>query len=113
MQETPSKMSRKRNMIIGASVILALILCFLGFNWYQNRSKSPFEVAVLQQPSLQIEYCRPYKKGRLIFGPAEENPLLPYGRYWRLGANKATKLVLETDVDFGSYVGLALLFHKS
>lgn len=42
--------------------------------------------------SIKMIYCRPYKKGRLIFGPAEEGALQPFGVYWRLGANEATTL---------------------
>jgi hypothetical protein len=41
---------------------------------------------------LQIDYSRPYKKERLIFGEESEGALQPYGVYWRMGANEATKL---------------------
>jgi len=66
-------------------------------------SLSPLAVEAYQVNgiSMEIEYCRPYKKGRLLFGSAEDDALQPYGQYWRLGANKATKLTLDTDIEFG------------
>jgi len=41
----------------------------------------------------RVIYCRPQKKGRVIFGK-----LVPYGQVWRLGANEATELDLFTPV---------------
>ena len=32
----------------------------------------------------------------MIFGPAEKGALQPYGVYWRMGANEATKLTIES-----------------
>ena len=43
-----------------------------------------------------IEYSRPSKKGRAIFGD-----LVPYGKLWRTGANMATKLTFSDDVKIG------------
>jgi hypothetical protein len=40
--------------------------------------------------NIEVEYSRPSAKGRTIFGE-----LVPYGKVWRTGANKATKF--ETD----------------
>ena len=45
---------------------------------------------------LKIEYSRPYKKGREIFGG-----LVPYNQYWRTGADEAT------EITFGKEVNLA------
>ncbi|NND09075.1 MAG: DUF2911 domain-containing protein [Saprospiraceae bacterium] len=43
-----------------------------------------------------VEYSRPGKKGRDIFGG-----LVPYDEVWRLGANAATKITFSEDVVLG------------
>ena len=48
------------------------------------------------QLDLEISYSRPYKKGRKIFGG-----LLPYGEYWRTGADEATEIDFKRSVEFG------------
>jgi hypothetical protein len=40
--------------------------------------------------TFEVEYSRPYKKGRLIFGEKSDGALVPYAKYWRTGANAAT-----------------------
>lgn len=58
----------------------------------------------------RVTYGRPHKKGRQIFGDAEQS-LCAYGKPWRLGANEATELTLfenvsiaGKNVDKGTYV---------
>ena len=46
--------------------------------------------------NISVEYSRPGVKEREIFGE-----LVPYGKIWRTGANKATKITFEEDVIFG------------
>lgn len=45
-----------------------------------------------------IEYSRPSVKGRTVFA---ENGLQPYGEWWRVGANQATKITFSEDVKVG------------
>ena len=45
-------------------------------------------------------YHRPYKRDRLIFGNAEDKALVPYGQYWRLGANAATTFETNQEIAF-------------
>ncbi len=45
---------------------------------------------------VSIEYSRPSAKDRTIFGD-----LVPYGKKWRTGANRATKISFSTDVNVG------------
>ncbi len=45
---------------------------------------------------LTIDYGQPHARGRAIFGG-----LVPYDEVWRLGANWATRLVLDLDVRIG------------
>ena len=40
----------------------------------------------------EVVYSRPFKKGRLVFGPEKDGALVPFRNYWRTGANAATKL---------------------
>jgi hypothetical protein len=46
--------------------------------------------------SVELSYSRPGIKGRKIFGD-----LVPYGKVWRTGANKATTIEFGEDVMFG------------
>ena len=43
---------------------------------------------------VDVEYYRPAKKGRLVFGD-----LVPYGKVWRTGANQNTIIEIDTDID--------------
>ncbi len=45
-----------------------------------------------------IEYSRPGMKGREIFAV---DGLVPFGKFWRLGANAATKFTFSDDVKLG------------
>lgn len=45
-----------------------------------------------------IEYSRPAKKGRTIFGA---EGLVPTGKVWRTGANQATKITFSDDMTVG------------
>jgi hypothetical protein len=44
---------------------------------------------------IEISYSRPDVKGRVIFGD-----VVPFDKVWRTGANKATKIVFSTPVQF-------------
>jgi hypothetical protein len=47
-------------------------------------------------PKIQVEYSRPSKKGRNVFGD-----LIKPGDMWRIGANEATEIVLYEDMMVG------------
>ena len=94
--------------------VVILVLTVLGYFYYALiiNPKSPQETAVFDKNGLKMEvtYYRPYKKGRLIFGDESQGALLPYGKYWRLGANLVTKIEVNqaitfagVDLDAGSY----------
>jgi hypothetical protein len=92
----------KKKILIGVGIfILILIIGFIYLN-YRNRTLSPPGEAVYSKNGLNINisYSRPYVRGRLIFGTEEEGALLPYGKYWRLGANEATEITFTGDVLF-------------
>jgi len=49
--------------------------------------------------SLWVDYGRPGKRGRVIFGS-----VVPYGEVWRTGANAATQFKTDKALDFGGTV---------
>jgi Protein of unknown function (DUF2911) len=55
---------------------------------------SPHETAT--GANISVRYGRPYKKGRVIFGG-----LVPYGKVYRCGADSATTITFDRDVNFG------------
>ncbi|MEM8891929.1 MAG: DUF2911 domain-containing protein [Bacteroidota bacterium] len=96
----------RRKIILG---ILALIVLFIGYQVYKIRTTppaSPPDVVNFSEGDLEmsIDYSRPFKKGRLIFGEdsevESEKPLQPYGQYWRMGANNATELSVNQNFTF-------------
>lgn len=76
-----------------------LLLCTLaiGYLFAQDRV-SPHEkvTATVGGKKVTIDYGRPSKKGRDIFGG-----LVPYGQVWRTGADEATVLTTEGDLMIG------------
>jgi Protein of unknown function (DUF2911) len=92
--------------------VLLTALVFAGFSMAstaQVKSPQPSPSASISQTigltDIQIDYSRPGVKGREIFGD-----LVPFGKVWRTGANKAvqfstsTKITIEgKDVPAGNY----------
>ncbi len=66
----------------------------------QISTPAPSPLCKLEQKlglgTLTIEYSRPGKKDRIVFGD-----LIPFGKTWRTGANAATKISFSDDVKFG------------
>lgn len=61
--------------------------------------------AVVGGANLWIDYSRPGKRGRVIFGN-----VVPYGEVWRTGANAATQFKTDKALDFGGTVVPAGLY---
>ena len=53
--------------------------------------------------------ARPFKKNRLIFGEKSKGALVPFGEYWRTGANAATNFSINSDITIS---GLNLMAGK-
>lgn len=87
----------KRILIAIAAIVVAGLVAF---QWMKARTKrhSPEETYTWYAGDLQLKvtYCRPFKKGRDIFGG-----LVPFGKVWRTGANEATVLDVNKDITFG------------
>lgn len=92
---------KKRALIIAAIIVL-VILAYVGYQFATTKSKSPAQTVSSDKNDFKVTvtYSRPFKKGRLIFGEKSENALVPFGQYWRLGANEATEITFSKDVEF-------------
>ena len=95
-------------------VLVLVILLAVGgfFAWnqyslYQTKKFSPAEKATYEtsQIYVEVDYSRPKKAGRDIFGG-----LVPYGRWWRTGANEPTQIELSHDISFSGQILKAGLY---
>ena len=82
-------------------VILSFMLCFgWALTSVQAQVKTPAASPMAKMTQtvglgeVSLEYSRPSKKGRDIFGS-----LVPYGEMWRTGANASTKVEFSDDVE--------------
>lgn len=87
-----------KGLLIGA--ILLVVVGYFGFGYMKTQTKkaSPEEVNTfrLGDASITLDYSRPRKKGRVIFGE-----LVPFGKVWRTGANEATTFTVNKDIRVG------------
>ena len=116
----------KRRIFTSLAVLLALWIGYRGYRMATTRSHSPAETINFNYQDLDINvtYSRPYKKGRVIFGEAKDRAwlpkgkfwtdgfraltglprttgaLVPNGQYWRLGANDATEVSFNKNINF-------------
>ena len=84
-------------------IIGVLVLAFVGYVTYMLINPvSPKETVVYSSDNANFEvvYSRPYKKNRLIFGSEEDGALVPFGKYWRTGANAATTFETFSEILF-------------
>ncbi len=88
-------MKPMRTMILTTTAALAA-LALAAILPAQEPRKSPHETASVEVGGhkITIVYGRPYMKGRKIFGGLE-----PYGKVWRTGADEATTIETDTDLD--------------
>ena len=85
-------------ILLGLAVLAGL---FFAYGLYIN-PKSPRGYAeyIADGKEINIRYYRPLKKERLIFGEIADGALVPFGVYWRMGANLTTKITTNQDLDF-------------
>jgi hypothetical protein len=79
----------KKNQFI---MLLFMLGCFMTSSMVYAQSPEATAKGKVGSASISISYCSPSVKGRKIWGD-----LVPYGKPWRAGANKAT--IFETDKD--------------
>jgi len=116
----------KRKIFITLAILALAWIVYRAYRIATTRSHSPKETVAFNNNGLEISvtYSRPYKKGRQIFGEAKDRALLPKGKfwtdgfriltglprtkgalvpngiYWRLGANDATEISFNKNIDF-------------
>ncbi len=82
---------------------MAVALVMMAFSLHaqiQTPGASPTEEFKIRVglTDIAVTYSRPGMKGRAIFGA---DGLLPYGEFWRVGANAATKIEFSDEVTLG------------
>lgn len=98
--------SMKKKILIGVGTLVLIVIVGLFIMNYRSRSMSPPAKVHYEKGDFRIDisYSRPGMRDRLIFGTQEEGALLPYGVYWRMGANEATEITFSKDVFFNGSV---------
>ena len=88
-------MKPMRTLIVTTTAALAALVLAAILPAQQPRV-SPHETTSIEVGGhkITITYGLPYMKGRKIFGGLE-----PYGKVWRTGADEATTLETDTDLD--------------
>ena len=84
-------------------IVGVLVLAFVGYVAYMLINPvSPKDTVGYSSDnaSFEVVYSRPYKKDRLIFGSEEDGALVPFGKYWRTGANAATTFETSSEILF-------------
>ncbi len=79
-------------------ILMSLMLvATISFVTAQIRTPQPSPTASISQSvglsTISVDYSRPSMKGRKIYGD-----LVPFGQYWRTGANQGTKVTFSDDV---------------
>src|SRR5215470_18335389 len=92
---------RPKYLALGVSLIgLIWAACAIAQQPPEDKSKRPSPPGTaevtLKGKKITIEYSRPFLKGRKV-----GQELAPYGKVWRTGANEATTLITEIDLNIG------------
>jgi tetratricopeptide (TPR) repeat protein len=78
-------------------IIIALAFCSIQMNAQGLKTPAKSPLASVKQAvglgDVSIEYSRPSKSGRTVFGD-----VVPFGELWRTGANASTKMTFTEDV---------------
>jgi len=91
----------KRFTLTSLTLALALTASSLSFGQEKDKSKRPSPPASAQckfadGKTITVDYSSPRAKGRKIYGG-----LVPFGQWWRTGANEATTFVTTADLSIG------------
>ncbi len=89
-----------KKILIGFGIIIIISASYIAYIMLTTKSHSPADEVTFTRGSLSItvNYCQPYKKGRLLFGDQDSGSLEEYDEVWRTGANEATVINFSQDV---------------
>jgi hypothetical protein len=91
---------QRRYLAVGVSFVLMVAGLAVAQQQPEDKSKRPSPPATaevtLKGKKITIDYSRPSLKGRKV-----GQELAPYGKVWRTGANEATALNTEGDLNIG------------
>lgn len=87
-------------ILISIAILVGLAAAGYQFLIHNTKKASPEHTAIYESQDLKLDvwYCSPSKKGRVIFGD-----LVPYGKVWRTGANEPTTFTTNKDIVFGQF----------
>lgn len=89
---------RSRYFAFGVFILVLVLTAVMSAQQDKSARPSPPGRAevTLKGKKVTIDYSRPSMRGRKIIGG-----LVPYGEVWRTGANEATTLTTEADLNIG------------
>ena len=91
---------QRKQLVVGVSLVLLIGMMAMAQQAPPDKSKRPSPhdktEVTLKGKKITIEYGRPYLKGRKV-----GQELAPYGKVWRTGADEATALNTEIDLNIG------------
>ena len=88
-------MRRKYFVVASCVLTFSILAAAQGQSDKSKRPSPPGTASVaLNGKKITIDYSRPFLKGRKI-----GSEIVPYGKVWRTGANEATALSTEADLD--------------
>jgi len=92
------------NSMKKVQLLLVFALFMFSQSFAQIKTPAPSPTAKVSQmvglTEVNLEYSRPSMKDRAIFGKGEKS-LVQYGKMWRTGPNRVTKITFSTDVSVG------------
>ncbi|MBZ5504061.1 MAG: DUF2911 domain-containing protein [Acidobacteriia bacterium] len=91
---------QRKYLAVGVMFVLMIAALAIAQQPPQDKSKRPSPPGTaevtLKNKKVTIEYSRPFLKGRKV-----GQELAPYGKVWRTGANEATALTTEVNLNIG------------
>jgi hypothetical protein len=91
---------QRKQLAVGVSLVMLIAVMAMAQQSPEDKSKRPSPhdrtEVTLKGKKITIDYGRPYLKGRKV-----GQELAPYGKVWRTGADEATALSTEVDLNIG------------
>ena len=83
-------------------LLILIVLAFATYTYFTPPASPKGESTyTLNNKDYKVEYSRPFKKNRVIFGNKEDGALVPFNQYWRTGANFSTDISVSDSFYFG------------